>query len=134
MIRALLDAVARVAHDIDVVASDAYLTAAQTRVATHLYGSTRGRPPVELAYRAGMTAPAVSQMLERMNRRGLVAHHPHPFGRHLILVTLTERGVSEYENVAWRLAAAEQKYRIGLGATRANGLDRALEFLAPPLP
>jgi len=85
------------------------MTVAQARVAAHFADSISGRPLSEIALRAGMTAPALTQMLQRMSGSGLIHRIEHPRDARSVLVQLSATGEREFVAISRRIASIDRE-------------------------
>ena len=81
-----------------------------------LIGSTGGVPAGELARRLGIGPSAVTPLVEKLVRRGLVRREEDPSDRRVSWARPTSEGMAILEQV---------------GATRREGLEGVLALLAP---
>jgi DNA-binding MarR family transcriptional regulator len=109
LVCALLDAARAVSGEVEARAEDAHMTVAQARLARHFADSFPGIPMSELAFRSGMTAPAITQMLRRMTAKGLVIRSEGPRDGRAVLVRLTERGQREFLAISARLVSFDRE-------------------------
>ena len=92
-----------------------------------------------LADHLGMSAPAASQMADRLVRAGLITRTPHPNDSRRVELRLTESGISalkecDEQTRAWlcdRLAGLDPQKLAGLAAALRD-LRAALSEEAPP--
>lgn len=105
---ALLDAARLLAGEVEARAGDAHMTVAQALPARHFADNDPGIPMTEVAARSGMTAPAVTLMLRRMTRTGMVVRSESPTDGRVVLVRLTASGQREFEAISARLAAIDR--------------------------
>jgi DNA-binding MarR family transcriptional regulator len=109
---------------------------------TRLLGVLRDREPTmrELASLLGLDKSSTSGLVDRAERRGLVARRPSPADRRVVLVRLTDDGRALVRDVAARfeadvvallghLTASEQRTlsrlisRLLVAEARARGID-----------
>ena len=115
---------------------DAGLTDA--RVAhTHVtaYIKADGSRLTELAARARMTLPAMSELVDDLQRLGIVERRPDPSDRRAKLICLTDAGWDAMRVAQREIAAIEADWARLIGARRfeaaAQTLDELLRALAP---
>jgi DNA-binding MarR family transcriptional regulator len=74
-----------------------------------------GQTITALAYEAGVSKQAMMQVIDAMERRGLIEREPHPIDRRQKLVRLTAKGERAMRAVmrAWNDIEAEWVARIG---------------------
>jgi DNA-binding MarR family transcriptional regulator len=80
----------------------------------------------DLAARAGITKQAMMQVVNDLDRMGLVIRAPDVRDARAKMVRLTTRGQAERAEAAKAVAAAEQRIRRKLGAARYDALRRSL--------
>ena len=85
--------------------------------------SERPRRITDLAAREAVTQPAVTLLVNRLERRGWVQRAPDPDDRRAVLVTLTEQGDEVFEQL-------RSEYRALLHEEMATLPDRDVETLA----
>lgn len=100
-----------------------------------LFGLALGggaRPAGELAYAAELSPPTATQMLDGLERQGLIQRSRSSEDKRVVLVSLTERGA---QVVAERRAQFEPRWRAALAEfsdqdllTAADVLDRISEM------
>ncbi len=127
----LLDAARAISAEVEARTGDAHMTVAQARLARHFAASDPGVPMTELAARSGMTAPAVTQMLQRMTRKGLVHRSDNPFDSRSVIVRLTASGLREFRAISARLASIDRELGRRAGVSPED-LNRILSRLATP--
>ena len=85
----------------------------------------------ELARRAGIGKPAVSELVDELETMGLVERTADPTDGRAKLVIPTEIGVKLIETAGSVIAAIEDRYRSSLGPAAYRELRAALMALAP---
>jgi len=135
LIDAVILAARHIANDCEGRAG-AYMTAVQARAAAHLSRAPYGLPAATLVERLGTTKQAVSGLIGRMERAGLIARTAHPFDGRSRLIQLTFRGADELEAIARRLAAFDRTLTISLGEGEEEWFLRKLARIGrdPRLP
>jgi DNA-binding MarR family transcriptional regulator len=85
--------------------------------------------PTELARRRMMTSGGMTPVIDRLERRGLVARSPNPDDRRGTLVELAPAGREVVDAAMERHAAAEHELLGGLDATEREQLAALLKKL-----
>jgi DNA-binding MarR family transcriptional regulator len=85
----------------------------------------------ELARRAGIGKPAVSELVDELETMGYVERVGDPTDGRAKLVIPTETGVDLIEKAGSVIAAIEGRYRTSLGPDAYQRLRAALKVLAP---
>lgn len=97
-----------------------------------------GRPhtltPGELMRTAMVTSGAITQRLDRLEGRGLVARGPHPDDGRAVAVTLTPAGLALVDRVLPDHLATEQGLLAGLDAADRAALAGLLRSMEAGLP
>jgi DNA-binding MarR family transcriptional regulator len=83
----------------------------------------------ELAAREGITQPAVTQLVNRLEARGWVVRTTDPDDRRAVLVELTDVGVEEFEHLRADYRALMRSYMADLDYEELETLSDALEIL-----
>jgi DNA-binding MarR family transcriptional regulator len=103
--------------------------------------STRSFRITELAAREGITQPAVTQLVNRLERRGWAERRSDPEDRRVVLVSLTaagqealERVRAEYRALLHGEVTALDDEEVETLAAAVGILDRLIERLEPALP
>ncbi|MFV0285552.1 MAG: MarR family transcriptional regulator [Demequina sp.] len=114
------DAAAAVAPD-----PISFMTLYQAFLFQHIARAPGGLPLATLVERLQTSAAAVSQMVDRMARKGLVDVEQHPRDGRCKLVIPTDRGYRDYD---WAIGAAtrhDQRWRLAAArsADEAPGID-----------
>lgn len=84
------------------------------------------RTPSDLAERLQITTASVTELVDRLQRDGLVSRLPHPTDRRKLLVTLTPDGVRKTEQVQDRFSAIMSRCTSDLTSAER---DAVLHFL-----
>jgi DNA-binding MarR family transcriptional regulator len=89
--------------------------------------------PTSLTREAYLSSGGMTQLLDRLEHRGLVVRRPHPTDRRGLLVQLTPDGVRLADDVlSLRLAKAEA-FLAGLSSAERDGLKTLLRALLKSL-
>ena len=89
-----------------------------------------GTRPSELAQRAGMTHPSMTELIAELEAKGYVTRQPdHEDGRSRVVV-LTRRGSRHRRDARRIIAEMEREYRKRLGRPQMDCLRQALLRLA----
>jgi len=98
--------------------------------------STRPYRITELAAREGITQPAVTQLVNRLERRGLVERRTDPQDGRVVLVALRDEGVeaidrvrAEYRALLHEEMASLDDHEVETLAAAVDILDRLIERL-----
>jgi DNA-binding MarR family transcriptional regulator len=103
---------------------------------THVtaYIKAEGSRLTELAAHARMTLPAMSELVDDLQRLGIVERHPDPSDGRAKLICLTEAGWQAMHTARRAIAEIEGEYSLLVGADRfeeaaltLDELHRALE-------
>lgn len=100
------------------------LTTAHGRLMAELDPS--GSRPSELAARLGVTKAAVGQLLERLEKNGLVVRAPDPKDGRAVIVRPTEKAKMAYQTARKAITAIETEWRVALGDARSDAFERTL--------
>jgi DNA-binding MarR family transcriptional regulator len=100
------------------------LTAAHGRLMAEL--EPAGTRPSQLAARLGVTKAAVGQLLDKLEKKGLIVRAPDPDDGRAVIVRPTEKAKIAYQTARKTIIAIELDWRIRLGAARAGALERTL--------
>lgn len=88
--------------------------------------------PGQLLKETMVTSGTMTNRVDRLAARGLVARDPHPDDRRAVLVRLTDQGRSAVDQAFAELMAAEQQILADLDPAHRSALTTALrELLAP---
>lgn len=107
---------------------------------THVtaYIKTDGSRLTELAAQARMTLPAMSELVDDLQRLGIVERRPDPTDGRAKLICLTDAGWEAMRTARDIIGQIEADYAQLLGAERfeaaAQTLDQLLHVLAAPQP
>lgn len=82
-----------------------------------------------LASAEGVTQPAITLLVNRMEERGWVSRHADPDDRRAVLVVLTEAGRSAFEQLRAEYRALLHEEMASLGDDDVEVLARAIEVL-----
>ncbi|HEY2073842.1 MAG TPA: MarR family transcriptional regulator [Gaiellaceae bacterium] len=83
----------------------------------------------ELAAREGITQPAVTQLVNRLEARGWVVRTTDPDDRRAVLVELTSIGLEAFEHLRADYRALMRSYMSDLNDDELETLSHALEIL-----
>ena len=100
------------------------LTAAHGRLMAEL--EPAGTRPSQLAARLGVTKAAVGQLLEKLEKRGLVVRAPDPEDGRALIVRPTEKAKVAYQTARKAIVEIETEWRDRLGDARVDALERTL--------
>ena len=89
-----------------------------------------GTRPSELAQRAGMTHPSMTELIAELEAKGYVARQADEEDGRSRVVVLTRRGVRHRREARQIIAEMERDYRKRLGRSEMECLRRALVSLA----
>jgi MarR family transcriptional regulator, organic hydroperoxide resistance regulator len=95
-------------HAVERELADLRLSAAETN-ALACFAGAPSRSVRELVTATGQRPSTLTGVLDRLERRGLVARTPHPQDRRSVLVELTAGGRAAAERVAAAFAAVEAR-------------------------
>ena len=115
--------------------SELDLTYAQSQVLFHV-GEHRDCPMGDVAKTFGVTLPAVTHIVDRLEQKGLLARGDHPTDRRVYVLSLTRRGealvrellamrLSALEGVLARMSAAERESVLSGLETLVEAATRA---------
>ncbi|WP_296667806.1 MarR family transcriptional regulator [Demequina sp.] len=127
---ALLDTARITDYLRDACASGATMTAAQGRLALEVSASHFGVRPCEIAARLGVSRPAATQMIGRMEWRGLIARDESDLDERGVLIRLTPRGERECESIRRSLRGVEAEVVAAVGPRAMPAFVEALQSLA----
>ena len=130
LLEAVLEAGRGATYLMEVRSHAATMTALQARLARHLAIARTGLPLAVLAERLHISRAAVTQMVNRMARRGLVVRREHPLDGRCRLVLLTTSGYSEYALAMRGLARYETDLRYIVGTVALDYVEGRLEAIA----
>jgi DNA-binding MarR family transcriptional regulator len=88
-----------------------------------------GTRPSVLAARAGMTRPAMGELIDELEEKGYVRRVPDPSDRRSKLIVPTSLALVRQELAAEIMSELEATYRALLGATAYRDLRRSLTTL-----
>jgi DNA-binding MarR family transcriptional regulator len=103
------------------------LTAAHGRLMAELEPS--GARPSQLATRLGVTKAAVGQLLDKLEKKGLVVTAPDPNDGRAVIVKPTEKAKVAYVAARKAIIAIEAEWRVRLGDAKSDALARTLRTL-----
>jgi DNA-binding MarR family transcriptional regulator len=128
--RMLLDAFRSVDRQIDAALEARGAANLSPRHATALVLiDKKGIRLTDLAVRAGITKQAMMQVVNDLEKRGLVTRSADPGDARAKTVSLTAKGQKERTEAGKAVSAAEQKVRRKLGANRYESLRETLADL-----
>ncbi len=128
--RMLLDAFRSVDRQIDAALEARGAADLSPRHATALVLiDKKGVRLTDLAVRAGITKQAMMQVVNDLEKRGLVARSADPGDARAKTVSLTAKGQKERTEAGKAVSAAEQKVRRKLGPNRYESLRQTLADL-----
>lgn len=110
------------------------MTARQTLYARHFADAVYGMPLSEIARRTETSMANISQLISRMEARGLAVRDVHPYDRRIRLVSLTDRGHFEFDRMSRRLRLHERRLAwVSLGGEPAAMIEKLAQLgEAPP--
>jgi DNA-binding MarR family transcriptional regulator len=88
-----------------------------------------GTRPSVLAARAGMTPPAMGELIDELTAKGYVRRVPDPTDRRAKLVVPTKRALDRQQVVNEIVAGIEAEYRAALGAVAYAELRESVRAL-----
>ncbi|MGH2877357.1 MAG: MarR family winged helix-turn-helix transcriptional regulator [Solirubrobacteraceae bacterium] len=91
--------------------------------------SRRPRRITELAAREGVTQPAITRLVDRLQLRGWVAREADPADGRVVLVTLTEQGRATLDQVRAEYRATMHEEMASLPERDVRALADAIEIL-----
>jgi DNA-binding MarR family transcriptional regulator len=100
------------------------LTAAHGRLMAEV--EPTGTRPSQLAARLGVTKAAVGQLVDKLEKKGLVVRAPDPEDGRAVIVRPTEKAKMAYQTARKAIVAIETEWRERLGDARTGALERAL--------
>ena len=100
------------------------LTAAHGRLMAEL--EPAGTRPSQLAARLGVTKAAVGQLVDKLEKKGLVVQSQDPEDGRAVIVRPTEKAKLAYQSARKAIMAIETEWRVRLGGARAAALERTL--------
>jgi len=86
--------------------------------------------PRDLAARLGITTPAVTALVDRLEQRDLVRRRPNPKDRRSILVTLTATGLATYDGAFTELSQVASAALDGLAEAEVETIRHFLRSAA----
>ena len=89
-----------------------------------------GTRPSELAQRAGMTHPSMTELIAELEAKGYVTREPDANDGRSRVVVLTRRGTRHRRDARRIIAEMEREYRERLGRTQMECLRQALARVA----
>ena len=97
-----------------------------------VYEQEKGKEIIssELARRLGITRSAISQIVGKLEERGIVERASSPTDRKIAYVRLSERSRAFYENQCRRVNAIMELVEQDLGAEKLEGLISSLRDLS----
>jgi DNA-binding MarR family transcriptional regulator len=100
------------------------LTAAHGRLMAEL--EPAGTRPSQLAARLGVTKAAVGQLVDKLEKKGLVAQARDPEDGRAVIVRPTEKAKMAYQTARKAIIAIETEWKVLLGDSRAGAFERTL--------
>jgi DNA-binding MarR family transcriptional regulator len=100
------------------------LTATHGRLMAEL--EPAGTRPSQLAARLGVTKAAVGQLLDKLEKKGLIVRAPDPDDGRALIVRPTEKAKVAYQSARKAIMAIETEWRERLGDPKASALERTL--------
>jgi DNA-binding MarR family transcriptional regulator len=102
---------------------------------THVtaYIKADGSRLTELAGQARMTLPAMSELVDDLERLGIVERRPDPTDRRAKLICLTEAGWEAMRTARRIIAGIEAEYADHIGSERFEGATQTLNALLTAL-
>jgi len=100
------------------------LTAAHGRLMAEL--EPAGTRPSQLATRLGVTKAAVGQLVDKLEKKGLVVRAPDPQDGRAVIVRPTEKAKMAYQTARKAIMAIETEWKVRLGDARAGAFERTL--------
>ncbi|MEM7021469.1 MAG: MarR family winged helix-turn-helix transcriptional regulator [Pseudomonadota bacterium] len=86
----------------------------------------RGTRQAELVRRIGLTKQAVQQLVDDLEREGVVVRRPDPNDQRAKIVVFTEKGMAARRDAQRIKLAIESEWRERLGSTDFRELERLL--------
>jgi DNA-binding MarR family transcriptional regulator len=125
---ALLRVAGRLLHDLNAACAEHDITHDQYNVLRILRGvHPQGHPRYEIAARLVSRAPDVTRLLDRLEKRGLVARGWHPENRRLSIARITPAGLALLAAVDPRIDQVAAAYTAHLSETEWRQLGRACQ-------
>lgn len=100
------------------------LTAAHGRLMAEL--EPAGTRPSQLAARLGVTKAAIGQLVDKLEKKGLVVQAPDPHDGRAVIVRPTEKARVGYQAARKAIVAIEAEWKARLGDARASAFERTL--------
>jgi len=100
------------------------LTAAHGRLMAEL--EPAGTRPSQLAARLGVTKAAVGQLVDKLEKKGLVVRAPDPEDGRAVIIRPTEKAKLAYLTARKAIIAIEAEWRERLGGTSTGSFERTL--------
>lgn len=96
-----------------------------------MLGATYERPQriTDLAAAAGVTQPAITLLVNRLQERGLLVREPDPDDRRAVLVAITEQGVETFDRLRAEYRAFFHEEMATLNDDEVATLAGAVEIL-----
>ena len=94
-----------------------------------LVGEPHRMSPTELSDIVVRSSGGMTQILDRLERAGLVARTPDPADRRKVLVALTDEGMRTADEANARYAAERERLLAGLSPDEVQRLDDAIHRL-----
>jgi DNA-binding MarR family transcriptional regulator len=94
-----------------------------------LVGEPHRMSPTELSEIVVRSSGGMTQILDRLERAGLVARTPDPEDRRKVLVALTDDGLRTADAANARYAAERERLLAGLSPDEVQRLDQAIHRL-----
>ena len=94
-----------------------------------LVGEPHRMSPTELSEIVVRSSGGMTQILDRLERAGLVARTPDPADRRKVLVALTDEGMRTADAANARYAAERERLLAGLSPDEVQRLDDAIHRL-----
>lgn len=125
---ALLRVAGRLLHDLNAACAEHDITHDQYNVLRILRGvHPQGHPRYEIAARLVSRAPDVTRLLDRLEKRGLVARSWQPENRRLSIATITSAGLALLAAVDPRIDQLAAAYTGNLSEIEWRQLARACQ-------
>jgi DNA-binding MarR family transcriptional regulator len=109
------------------------LTHSQYNVLRILRGEGRPTPVLEVAARTVAVVPAITGLIDRLERAGLVGRQRSAQDRRVVFVAVTDEGLRLLAALDGPLAALEKRLAGGLSRAQLRTLIRLLEQVREPL-
>ena len=94
-----------------------------------LVGEPHRMSPTELSEIVVRSSGGMTQILDRLERAGLIARTPDPADRRKVLVALTDEGMRTADAANARYAAERERLLAGLSPDEVQRLDDAIHRL-----